>query len=233
MGERGEPELQRASRSEIVQAWLGIWKPRDAYIPPFPVAKALIGLAVLAAAVGALVVVLVDEKGETEARTRRESAAADARTRARLTREQAPHRVRLPEAATAGAPVGELPERRRLMVDGLERAITADALARHRSGALAHRVRRTDCEPYVRPRVARPPEPPLRAATGRYECLGVTGDVPATARTEGAAGGYPFWARVDFREGSAVYCKITPRPAEGGIGSEVFVPLARVCRLGG
>ena len=232
MAERPDPELQRASRSEIVQAWLGIWKPRDAYIPPFPVAKALIGLALFAAAVTALVVVLVGEKGETERREARQGAAADARTRARLTREQKPHRARIPGAATAGASAAELPERRRRMVDGLERAIMADALARHRAGAFAHRVRRTDCVPYVRPHVARPPEPPLRAATGRYECLGVTGDVPATSRTEAASGGYPFWARVDFRDGSAVWCKITPRPAEGGIGSEVFVPLARVCRLG-
>jgi hypothetical protein len=226
-----EPPLHRASRSEIVQAWLGIWKPRDAYIPPFPWRKALVVLGLLTAAIAALVVALVQEKGETQERERRQSAAADARTRARLAKEQTPHRIRVPYAGTAGVRAADLPERRRRVVTGLELAITADAQARHRDGALPLRVVRTDCVPYVRPRTANPPEPPLHARRGRYECLAVVGDVPGTSRTEAGASGYPFWARVDYRRGSAVWCKVNPRPAEGAIGSEVFVPLPRVCQL--
>jgi hypothetical protein len=231
VADRGDRQLPRASRGETVQAWLGISKPRDAYVPPFPWLKALLALGVVAVAVAVLVSALVEDKGETQARERREKAAADARTRARLAREQAPHRIRLPSAATAGVPAAELPERRRRMIEGLERAITADALARRRAGSLSERVSRTDCVPYVRPRVDKPPQPPLHAARGRYECLAVIGDVPASERSEGGSAGYPFWARVDFRRGGAVWCRIHPRPAEGATFSEVFVPLPRVCQL--
>ena len=231
MPERPDPNLPRATRWETVQAWAGLWKPRDTYVPPFPVKAAVITLVVVVAAVAALVTVLMRDKDENEARERRQTAAADARTRARLAREQTPHRAVIPDAGTRGAPRGELAERRLRLVAGLEAAITADTAARHRRGQLGLVVRRTDCVPYVRPRTPHPRPAPLSARSGRYECLAVTGDVPATGRTEAGRGGYPFWARVDFRRGSAVWCKITPRPAEGGIGSEIFVPLPRVCRL--
>jgi hypothetical protein len=227
---RGE-KLHPARFSERLGAWLRISDPpEDVYVPPLPKVK----FALVLVGVGALVALIalsVGDAGEGRKREERALAAAQARARARVVAEQTPRTGRLTGPVPAGASVEELRARRRRLVRALEAAVTADARQRHRRGQLANRVRSTSCTPYVRPRVKRPPEPPPRAAFGKYECLAVTAGVAATSRTEAGRAGYPFWARVDLRSGRAVWCKVNPRPAEGAIGGDVFVPLKPPCDL--
>jgi hypothetical protein len=222
----------RATYGEIVGAWLHLWTPRrDTYIPPVPVVRLLLVVLALAALTVGAADLISTSKEQTRARERRQAAAANARLRAQFAREQLPRHARFAGAGTAGAAAAELPVRRRRVLQGLEAAITADSQRRFRAHVLDTPVTRTSCVPFVRPTRLHPPQPPLRATTGKYECLGVTDAVVATGRTPAGEFGFPFWARVDFRRGSAVWCKVNPRPGERGIGGDVFVPLARQCDL--
>jgi hypothetical protein len=232
VADRAGNRLLRASPWEVVGAWLHIWTPRhDTYIPPVPVWRLVAAVVVSAAAITGTALILAESKERAQARERRASAAADARRRVLLTREQTPRHARLPGAATTGATASQLPERRLRMVRGVEAAITADAQTRHARGQLDARVETTRCVPYVRPRPLHPPEPPLTAARGKYECLAVTQPIEPTAVTAAGDLGYPFWARVDFRHGGVVWCKVNPRSAERGIGGDLYVALPRECDL--
>jgi hypothetical protein len=210
----------RASLGEIVGAWLRVWTPRrDVYIPPVPVFRIVLAVVVLA---GAIVVtaILVDHGKEAgRERDRRAEAAAVAQIRARVAREQVPRRARVAATTHAGAQ------------RALEAAITRDSQQRFARHALDARVTHTTCVPFVRPTVPHPPQPPPGARSGKYECLGVTSSVGPTPGTRGGDFGFPFWARVDFKRGTAVWCKVNPRPGELGIGGDVFVPLAPGCDL--
>ena len=220
---------RQTGRLETLGAWLRVWTPpRDVEVPPPPSPLRIAAAAAVVLVVAAIAAVAIGGgKEEGDAREAREQARIVERERARLRREQAPRRGRAPVRAYRD------PAGRARLVAVLERAITADATARHRSGAFDARVLRTRCQPYHRPKVRHPPEPPRAAASAGYECLAVTGVVPRTERTERTVGGYPFWARVDLRRSRWVYCKVNPRPAEGSIGRELaFVPLPPECALG-
>ena len=222
----------RASVAEIVGAWLGLWTPRrDTYVPPVPKLRLLLAATTLIVVIGGTALLVARGKDRGRERDRREAAAGVTRIRAQLAREQLPRRARFPAAATAGAPSAELALRRRRVERALENAIIADSQARFRRHVLDSPVLKATCVPFVRPTQPHPPEPPLRAASGGYECLGVTRVIGPTPGTRGGEFGYPFWARVDFRHGSAVWCKVNPRPGELGIDGDVFVPLSRECDL--
>jgi hypothetical protein len=226
-------KLYRATVFEIVGAWLHIWTPgRDTYIPPVPKFRLLLAAVLLVAFTVVTMNLIAEGKERAKQHERRAAAAADARIRARIAREQSPSRARIPDAATAGVPAAELPARRARLVSGLEKAITADAATPRRRHQLSAKVLHTSCIPYVRPSVKHPPEPPLDAATGKYECLGVTNVIDPSTLTKGAEFGYPYWARVDYRHGRAVWCKVNPRPGEMGIAGDRFVPLVHECDLG-
>jgi hypothetical protein len=210
----------RASVGEIVGAWLGVWTPRrDTYIPPVPVFRIVLVLVLLVGAIAGAAVLVEHGKKLGRERDQREEAAHVAQIRARVGREQLPRHARVAAPDRTGV------ERR------LERAITLDSQRRFGRGALDARVTHTNCIPFVRPGLAHPPEPPPGAAMGKYECLGVTSSVGPTPGTRGGDFGFPFWARIDFRHGTAVWCKINPRPGERGIGGDVFVPLTPACDL--
>jgi len=229
--EDGTPKW-RASWGEIVGAWLGIWTPRhDSYIPPVPVFRIVLGTALVVATIVAAVYFMREGSQRDAARVRREAAAEAARIRAGLRTEQLVQHARFPGTGIAGVAPTQLPIRRQRIVHALEGAITTDTQRRHRAGIFEARVTHTNCIPFVRPTRPHPPAPPLRASTGKYECLAVTGEFPPGSRTIGGEVGYPVWARVDFRHGRATWCKINPRPAERGIFGDEFVPLARVCDL--
>jgi hypothetical protein len=228
--------LPRASRTEIVGEWLGLWTaPRDRYVPPPPVRKLIIG-AILVVVALAVVIILAagpiesgKEKGASQAR--REQAAIVARERARIRADQAPHRGHGRPLPFGAAPA-KLSAARAALVGQLEQAITSDARARFRRHTLDASVQQTSCMPFVRPSVPNPPQPPLSAREGKYECVGVTGEVKGDSQTIGATVGYPFWARVDFRRSTWVYCKVNRRPGEHGTFAElVFVPLVPACDL--
>jgi hypothetical protein len=231
MSEPDRP-LFRASVFEIVGAWLGVWTPRrDSYIPPVPKLRLLLTSVTLIAVVAGTAILVDRGKERGRERDRREETANVARVRAQIAREQAPRRAQFPATATLGAPASELALRRRRIERALEDAIVADSQERFRRDVLDSTVLRTTCVPFARPTRRNPPEAPLRAPSGGYECLGVTDAVGPTPGTRGGEFGYPFWARVDFRRGSAVWCKVNPRPGELGIAGDVFVPLARECDL--
>jgi hypothetical protein len=220
--ERDQRPVFRASVGEIVGSWLRVWTPRrDVYIPPVPVFRILLALVVLVGAIVVTAVLVENGKEAGRERDRRAEAVAVAQVRARIAREQVPRHARLgaftaDHAAAQGA---------------LQAAITRDSQQRFASHVLDARVTHTTCIPFVRPTVPHPPQPPPGARSGKYECLGVTSSIGPTSRTRGGDFGFPFWARVDFRHGTAVWCKINPRPGELGIGGDVFVPLAPQCDL--
>jgi hypothetical protein len=212
----------RASLGEIVGAWLGVWTPRrDTYIPPVPVFRLVLALVLLVGAVAGTAILVEHGKKIGRERDRREEAAAVARLRAQQAREQLPRRASLGASTQSHARTRQ----------ALEAAITRDSAQRYSRHTLDARVLRTHCVPFVRPGRAHPPEPPPGAASGKYECLGVTSFVGPTPGTRAGEFGFPFWARVDFRRGTAVWCKVNPRPGERGIGGDVFVPLAPACDL--
>lgn len=232
MPRRGDGDRDRVSIWEALAASLGIGTAREGVgLTRAQLVRVLaVGALVLVALVVALVA--VQDAGESTKREEREErSAGEARTRARIAAEQKPRFRRLAAPLPSAASDADRLRHRRRLLTALEAAIAADARERHRRGTLAAPARRADCVPYVRPRVADPPEPPPGAATGRYECLAVIADVGETERTEAGRAGYPFWARIDLRRGRAVWCKVNPRPAEGAIGNDVFVPLAAECDL--
>jgi hypothetical protein len=178
-----------------------------------------------AAAERARVATLRTEQARIRAAERRDPVLR--RERARLRSEQQPHFGR----ASGGVswPIGSRAEQDAL-VTSLERSITRDAVGRWRAHELNARVYRTVCVHLVRPNVPRPPPPPLSAAQAGYECTAVTDAVPASSRTHAAIVGFPFWARVNFRESRYAWCKVNLLPSEHGIGDSLaFVPLAPVC----
>jgi hypothetical protein len=151
------------------------------------------------------------------------------RERARLRAEQKAH---FGHSAAGGRRFPPNRAQQTALVDALERAITRDANARWRSGALDARVHTTLCVHLVRPNVQRPPPPPLSASQAGYECTAVTTAVPATSRTKQSIIGFPFWARLNFRTGRYAWCKVNLLPSEHGIGDSLaYVPLPRVCDL--
>ena len=215
-----ERPVFRASLGEIVGAWLRVWTPRrDVYIPPVPRFRLLLALVLLVGGVAGAAVLVEHGKELGRQRDRREEAAHVAVLRAQIAREQLPRHADLAAHSRTGI------ER------ALERAITADSQQRFARHALDARVTHTNCIPFARPEVPHPPEPPPGAASGKYECLGVTASVPRTPGTRAGDFGFPFWARVDFRHRRAVWCKVNPRPGELGVGGDVFVPLVPACDL--
>ena len=186
------------------------------------------GLALLAVAVAALVAdeEHAERRSETRAaRQERSLTAAEKRERRRLIAEQAPRRGRAerrPPSRHAQA----------ALVEELERAIVRDARRRHRRGRLGHRVRDASGIPFVRPSVPRPPPPPVASSDAGYECVAITSRIPRLRNRPAAVSGYPYWARVDFRAASFVFCKVNPRPGEHGTDNELaFVPLPAECDL--
>lgn len=229
---RGNGRYDQVGAFETIAIRLGIWTgPTDVEVPPMPWGRIAVtgGVALVGAIV--LVVALLGQKDRNDERDRKTSAAEHRRIRARVAAEQTPHRARLgPPLTDAASPLAWENGLDRV-VGALEAKITADAQARYRRRELSAPVSRTDCEPFVRPRRANPPDPPVGARYGRYECLAISRDLSATSRTEAARAGFPFWARVDFVRGRVVWCKVRPAPAEGAIGGSIEVPLARECDL--
>jgi hypothetical protein len=219
----------RLSRAETVGAWLHLWTPpRDAEVPPVPWRRIGIGTAiavVVLAVLAAWLVPRIDSAKRHEAATeRRALAALSVRERAILTRDQRLHAGRagaLPSNPTAAQPI---------VLADLQRAITADAHARTASGTLARRVLRTTCTPFTRGPVKVAASPTATAAA--YECTAITHVIPGSSHNIPGAIGYPFWARVNFRRGTFLWCKVNLRPGERGIGGEpAVVALPAACNL--
>jgi hypothetical protein len=70
------------------------------------------------------------------------------------------------------------------------------------------------------------------ATAAAYECTAITHVIPGSSHNIPGAIGYPFWARVNFRRGTFLWCKVNLRPGERGIGGEpAVVALPAACNL--
>lgn len=212
------PAPSRASRWEIVGAWLGVWTPpRDVEVPPPPSARrlAVIGGAAVIAAGAALAIAVPridDAKHDRAARAAAAQAAHEASQRAGA--------VRIQRAAfgttTAGTTAGQLADARR--------AILADARARHTAGELGARTGSVTCT-----RAAGSARTDLR----RFSCVAVTSPIAGVAAGPRRNLGYPFSLVLQPAAGRFAWCRTLPVPAEGATGrSGVRVPQPAVCRGG-
>jgi hypothetical protein len=193
-------------------------------------AAVIVLFAVIGGGVALLTPGINSAKRAHAAATRRADAAATAALIARETAEQQLHlatgRERDPGAPT---PPPVRVRARSTLVRELEQAITADARARVRAGALTGPILFTACSPY--PKGPVPPQVVLAERVGAYGCLAVNTPIKNAKGTVGELGD-PFWARIDFATSRLAWCKINPRPGEQALGSAApSVPLAPACDL--
>ena len=204
----------RASRLEILGAWVHLWTPpRDVDVPPVPWRKLAIALgALLVAGVFAALVIApqIDEaKDERAAQERRAEERRAAARRARLLADQRARTGRLPRGAA-----------RRQALDVTELLIGRDAQVRF---AADGRPARCDTaageDPFAR-RVA-------------FDCFVTVREIRGAADQEGARGALaiPYRAVLDFGSRRYAFCKTNPRPGEGAVGRpEDVVALPAACR---
>jgi hypothetical protein len=208
----------KASRWEILGAWLRIWTPpRDVDIPPVP-RRALAVVTVLCAA--ALVVGLtviapaIDRsKQRAAAQAARDDAAFERGERARLTLDQRPRTARAPQAARLHAARRDAQARAALLAH-VRAQIMRDVRARVAAGTLEGTVRSVRCR--------------YRAGeSGRQRvhlaCLAVTTETAAIRV------GQPFVVAGSLRDGRYAWCHENPLPAEGASGTSIAVPLPAAC----
>ncbi len=208
-------ETPKASKLEILGAWLHLWTPpRDCEIPPVPWRKVALGAALLAAAgvVAALVIApAIDDSKERGAAEERR--ALEERTQARRARIREEQRARYGRLER-GAP-------RPAALQTVAAAIGRDAAERFDTDG-----RPAGCEPA--------PAQDEGAARVLYDCHVVVREIVAGGEQEGARGSItiPYRASLDFRARRYAFCKVNPRPGELSIGQpEDIVPLPRPCRL--
>jgi hypothetical protein len=208
----------KASRWEILGAWLRIWTPpRDVDIPPVP-RRALAVVAVLLGAaivVGLTLIAPAIDRGKQRdaARAARADAAFERRERARLTLDQRPRTARAPQAAALHAARRDGQARAALLADVRAR-IMRDARARAAAGTLEGTVRSVRCRYRAGER-----EPPRVYLA----CLAVT------TQTAVLRIGQPFVVAGSLRDGRYAWCHENPRPAEGASGASITVPLPAAC----
>jgi len=207
----------RASRWEILGAWLRVWTPpRDVDIPPVPRrAVALLGVAVLAVIAAGIVFVApaIDRAKQKDAAAEQRRQAASTRAeRARLRFDQRLRRGRAVQVARLYRAGREADARAALLRDA-RTSVARDARARAASGEFDVPVRSVRCRPRgggVAPRV-------------RLSCFAIT------TQTAGAAVGQPFLVAGSLRDGRYAWCHINPPPAEGAAGLGVRVALPAAC----
>lgn len=183
---------------------------------------------VILVAFGGFTAVLLSEKAAREDREAAELRRAVAAERARLTRIQAPHQGAARKLRPArGAAPGVRRAARAALVDAVERAITADARVRARTGELDGPIRATECGPIARRPDAVPDDRLLAKRRGRYDCVAVKADVRQGGRSVGRLG-HAFVAALDFQDFTYVWCRNTPPQSERG-EALVSVRLDRRC----
>jgi hypothetical protein len=205
----------KASRLEILGAWLGIWTPpRDVIVPPVPWRKVAAGAALLALAALAFALFAAPEIDQAkDERSAREQRALDRRAaarRARIVAMQQPRFGRAPESAPRAAVVAHA-----------ETAIGRDARER-----FSRKSRTATCAPA--------PGVDATAAKVAYDCLSATTDIEGAGAQEGARGrlGYPYRAVVDFDTARYAFCRINPVPSEKAIPDpRKAIGLPRACLL--
>jgi len=208
----------KASRWEILGAWLRIWTPpRDVEIPPVPrrAAAVVAALCVAAIVVGVTVIApAIDRaKQRSAARQARSDTLFERRERARLERDQRPVFARAARAARLHQ-AGRVAQARDALLADAQRRIARDARARVVAGTLEGPVRSVRCR-------HRPGDSGARV---RLACLAIS------SQAAGATVGQPFSVAGSLRDGRYAWCHENPRPAEGASGTGISVPLSAACR---
>jgi hypothetical protein len=200
-------------------------------IPPNARRPAAIAGAVLLAAVAVILALgipaITDSKHEraaTEARTEREQEAQ------RAAQLQAELRLREGRGPAARGLTGaQAIEARQALAAQLAADVKADAVSRVQAGEFTQSVARVKCERF--PRRVDNADPALdpRQPTGRYACLAITADAPASETQNASSIGYAYRALVHFGSGRYAFCKISGRPGEGGLTRELPVRVPVAC----
>jgi hypothetical protein len=192
---------------------------------------AVLATVVVLGVAGALVAVL--SPGIEQGKRAHAAAAARAHNRAiasLVRKEASEQRLRVASADRrdpgSSAPATVRTRARNAIIGDLVQAVDADARARVRAGTLSGPVRYVECYPFPAGSHV-----PLQAAVGSYACVAVNRLITSGTNVLGVFGD-PFWARVDFARGRLAWCKINPRPGEGGAGTgPPPVALAPACDL--
>jgi hypothetical protein len=210
----------KASRWEILGAWLRIWTPpRDVEIPPVPRRAAALVAALCVGAIVVGVTVIAPAIDRAKQRSAAQQARSDAlfqrRERARLARDQRPVFARAARAARLHR-AGRVGQARDALLADAQRHIARDARARVAAGTLEGPVRSVRCR--------HRPGDSAAGARVRLACLAIT------SQTAGATVGQPFTVAGSLHDGRYAWCHENPRPAEGASGTGISVPLPASCR---
>jgi hypothetical protein len=185
-------------------------------------------VAVVAAALGAVVLAVLLRPGIQSARE--EHARAEAAESARiqrliLERTRREQRPRFARGAPAG---GDLGARHQLLASAVA-SIRTDASTRSAAGEFNGPILRVECESYPPTAAHAPADADPSRRTGRYACIAVTSEIPATEGNRSGSVGHPYRARIDFKDGRYAFCKIRGRPGELAVKARPSVPVPRVC----
>jgi hypothetical protein len=185
---------------------------------------------VAVAALGAALVVLAIVLSPVIQRSKEERARQDAALSARhhrqliaeIRREQRPRFAR-------GTPAGSNVPAREQLVSSAAASIHADADSRAAAGEFHGPILRVTCDPFPPSASPVPADQVPSKATGRYNCLAVTSDIPATAGNRKGAVGQVYRTKIDFRSGRYAFCKIRGRPGELAVRADTQVPVPKAC----
>jgi len=163
-------------------------------------------------------------------RSKEQHARSEAEAAARLERQQIAqiHREQRPRFDRA-APAGKDIAARGRLVASAAASIKADASKRAAAGEFNGPALRVQCRPYPRSAAIVPADRMPSKAIGRYSCLAVTSDIPATAGNRAGLVGHPYRTKIDFRNGRYAFCKIRGRPGELAIRSDPRIRVPPVC----
>jgi hypothetical protein len=204
--------------------WLGIWTgPKGVEVERPSLGRVAAVAAVVLVVLGVLAAIVVPPlqsgKRSGEEQRRAERAAAVRREAAHLRADQRLH------VATGTRPPGtDSPKLRRAARVQLEGVILSDARSRVKTGKLGGPVRNAACEPSTGRE-----ETNLRARTGLYKCIVVTGSIERSPSNFSATVGYPFVATIDYRRFGFAWCKTNPQPGERAGHGLARVLLDRRC----
>ena len=185
-----------------------------------------VAVVALGVALVVLAIVLSPVIQSSKERHAREDAARSARLErqeiATIRREQTPRFAR-------GTPAGKDLTAREALVTSAAASIKADANKRSAAGEFNGPILRVQCGPYPPSdsTVAADQQPSMR--TGRYSCLAVTSDIPATAGNRAGVVGHPYRTKIDFQNGRYAFCKIRGRPGELAVRANALVSVPQVC----
>ena len=187
---------------------------------------ARVALGALALGAVVLAIVLWPSIQHSREEHARKDAAELARIRqAELEQTRREQRPRFARGAPAG---GDVTARGQLLVSA-ETSIRTDADRRAAAGEFHGPIMRVECAGYPSGTGRPPPDAVPARRIGRYGCLAVTSEIPATSGNRSGVVGQPYRMQIDFESGRYAFCKVRGRPGELAVKAETPVPVPRVC----